>query len=178
MNWLSVLLMLLFQAAKPAGMPDMPRTPGVYYRQNNANWVSLQPAPIAEMKTKGMELFIETGGYTNLGINIVCRGSRASLRISTPKPTFFVREVGSSKDVILLRLTPKKDRRIFKASSSDATVENKGGFRKGAIRKATIIMNPDKSFSVTPEEDLKPGEYLLVFGYAIAGFDFGIDAAK
>ena len=34
---------------------------------------------------------------------------------------------------------------------------------------------PDHSFSAAPEEDLNPGEYLLVCGDATAGFDFGID---
>ena len=178
MNWLSVLLLFLLQATKSATMPDMPPNPGVYYRQNNANWISLRPALIAEMKIRGMELFIETGGYTNLGMSIVCRGAKASLRILIPRPTFFVREVGSSKDAILVRLAQKKDERTFKTSSSAATVENKGGFKKRDIHKVTIIPNPDNSFSVMPEEDLKPGEYMLVFGYATLGFDFGIDPEK
>ena len=176
MNWLSVLLLLFLpQAAKPSTMPDLPVKPGVYYRQDHANWVSLQPAPVTDAKTKGMGWFIDSGGYTNLGMSIVCRGAKAVVRISVPKPTFFVREVGSSKDIMLIRLTQKRDKRTFQTSSSDATVDNKGGFKKGDIRKMAVVENPDHSFSVTPEEDLKPGEYLLVFGTASAGFDFGID---
>ena len=31
----------------------------------------------------------------------------------------------------------------------------------------TVIKNRDNSFSVIPEEALKPGEYLLLFGYAL-----------
>jgi hypothetical protein len=177
MGWFGVLLLFL-QAAQPAAMPDAPTGPGVYYRQGDGAWVRLQAAPIAEMKTKGMELFIETGGYTDLGMSIVCRGAKASLRIPVPKPTFLVREVGSPKDLILVRLTQKKDRRTFQASSSSATVENKGGFKKGDIHKMAVVPRPDNSFSVTPEEDLHPGEYLLVFGYATASFDFGIDPEK
>jgi hypothetical protein len=174
MSYFAVALLLL-QVAKAAVMSGLPETPGVYYRQDDAHWVRLQPAPIADMKTSGIDLFIETGGYTNFGVSIVCRGARAALRIPMAKPTFFVREVGSSKDVILIRMTRKKDTRTFKASSSAATVENKGGFEKKDIQKAIIVTNPDKSFSVTPEKELKAGEYLLVFGYATLGFDFGID---
>jgi hypothetical protein len=37
---------------------------------------------------------------------------------------------------------------------------------------------PDGSFSVTPEKELDPGEYLLVFGNSPGGYDFGIDKAK
>jgi hypothetical protein len=169
------LLLLLFQATEPAAKAAFPASSGVYYRQNEANWVGLHPAPVAEMKIKGMELFVETGGYSNLGMRIECRGAKAVLRVPIPRPTFFVREVGSSKDVMLVRLTQKKDKRVFQTSSLNATVENKGGFRKGDIKKMAVAMNPDNSFCVTPEEDLQPGEYLLVFGYATAGYDFGID---
>jgi hypothetical protein len=172
MNWPNVLVLLLLQIA------EAPEAPGVYYRQNDTTWVVLKAAPIAEMKTSGMELFIATGGYTNLGMSIVCRGPEASLRIASPKPVFFVRGVGSAEDAFLVRLTQKKDRRTFRTSSSAASVENKGGFKRENIQRTAVTMNPDKSFLVTPEEDLKPGEYMFVFGYATAGFDFGIDPVK
>jgi hypothetical protein len=38
----------------------------------------------------------------------------------------------------------------------------------------TVTVYKDDSFSVTPEQNLQPGEYLLVFGHANTGFDFGI----
>jgi hypothetical protein len=172
MNWICALFFLL------QTILHVPATPGVYYRLNDTKWVSLQPAPIDEMKVRGMELFVETGGYTNVGLNVVCLGAKASMRISVPKPIFFVRGTGSAKDVILVRLIQKKDGRTFKMSHEAATVENKGGFKKANIHKTVITVNPDNSFSLTPEESLKPGEYLLVFGYATAGFDFGIDQGK
>jgi len=174
MSSLAVWLLLL-QIAKTAAVPEMPSTPGVYYRQGDATWVPLQPAPIAEMKTRGMELFIESGGFTNLGMSIVCRGAKASLRISVPKPTFFIREAASPKDLMLVRLAQKKGTRTFQTSSASATVENKEGLRKGDIRKMAVTEYPDHSFSAAPEEDLNPGEYLLVCGDATTGFDFGID---
>jgi hypothetical protein len=31
---------------------------------------------------------------------------------------------------------------------------------------------------VTPEQALKEGEYLLCFGYAQSGFDFGVDLKR
>jgi len=177
MSSLAVWLLLL-QIAKTAPMPELPSTPGVYYRQGDATWVRLQVAPIAEMKTRGMDLFIETGGFTNLGMRIVCRGAKASLRISVSKPTFFVRETASSKDLMLVRFTQKKGTRTFQTSSASATVENKEGFRKGDIRKMAVTEFPDHSFLAIPEGDLNPGEYLLVCGDATAGFDFGIDPNK
>ncbi len=177
MEWL-IALLLMIQAAEPASIPGMPEAPGVYYRQNNAGFVSIKPAPIKNMETRGLGTFVETGGYTNLGMSIVLNGARAQLRLFEPKPTFFIRGIGSSNDVMLIRLKQKRDTRTFQASSSDASMTNKAGLRKDEIRKMVVTEYSKDSYSVTPEESLKPGEYLLVFGSATTGFDFGIDPEK
>jgi len=54
-------------------------------------------------------------------------------------------------------------------------VTNKEGFRRTDVRKLQLTEYADGSFSATPEENLKKGEYLLVFGNASSSFDFGID---
>jgi hypothetical protein len=54
-------------------------------------------------------------------------------------------------------------------------VTNKEGFRRTDVRKLKLTEYTDGTYSATPEENLKKGEYLLVFGTATAGFDFGID---
>jgi len=41
-----------------------------------------------------------------------------------------------------------------------------------------VVPSLDGGFSATPEENLKPGEYLLTFGSANTGYDFGISPAK
>jgi hypothetical protein len=174
----TILFFLLLQSTKPAGIPEIPEASGAYYLQNNANWIRLQLASIDKMKTKGMGLFLETGGYTRLGASGVYHGAKAALRISVSNPTFFIREVGSSKDAIIIRLVEKKDSRMIHTSSANTSVENKGGFQKDEIRKVTVTEYPDHSFLLTPEENLSSGEYLLVFGGAASGFDFGIDRTK
>jgi hypothetical protein len=198
MNRWSLLLILLLQSPKPAELQNIPTASGVYYRQGSAMWIQIQPVSIDKMKTKGMALFVETGGYTSLGKSLVCRGAKAALRIPVSKPTFFVRAAGapeagapeagapeagalaavSSKDAMLIRLSQKKDTRIFHASSANSSVENKGGFKSGDTRKVAVTEYPDHSFTLTPEDNLSPGEYLLVFGSAASGFDFGIDRTK
>ena len=177
MFWLSVLL-LVFAQAESAPALSVPEKSGVYFRQNNADWINLQPAVVSNSKTKGLELFVYTGGYTNLGLDITCPGARSSTRISVAAPTFYVRGIGSAQDAMLIRLTQKKDRRICKTSFSNVTVDNKGGFRKGDIQKLETAEYPNSLFSVTPGKKLDPGEYLLVFGNSPNGFDFGIDRAK
>ncbi len=178
MVWLSILLLSLLQAAESAPVLAVPEASGVYYRQNDGSWAGLKPAVTAGAEAKGLKLFVDTGGYTDLGINISCRGARASFRMPVQKPTLFVRGVGASKDAIIIKLTQKKDSRVFKTAFSDVSVQNKGGFRKEDIHKLNVVEYPDGSFSVTPEKDLDRGEYLLVFGNSTAGYDFGIDKTK
>jgi hypothetical protein len=168
----------LLQVSQSAPIPDIPSSPGVYYRQNDQNWVSLQKAAITHTKLSGKGLFVETGGYTSLGTVVICQGAKASMRIDTPRPTFYFRDVGPATDVLLIQLTKQSDSRTFHKSSGDASVENKTGARKADIRKTAVTVFAERTFSITPTVDLKPGEYLLVIGEADAGFDFGIDPKK
>ena len=178
MNCLALVLLLLLQAAKSEPPVDMPADAGVYYRQDDGAWTKMNPAKIAEVNAKGVEMFIETGGYTNLGMKGVLMAAGASSRISRPRPTFYVRGAGSPGDAVLIQLKRENDSRVFETSSADAAIDNKGGFRKKDIRKTAVVIYSDSSFSVAPEKALKPGEYLLLFGYANAGYDFGIDSEK
>ncbi len=175
MSALSLLVLLLAQAPKPPPVAGLPAPDGVYYRQGYGKWVKLTPAPVTNMKTKGMGTFIDTEGLSNLGMQVVYKGPRAAVQIEERLPTFYARGTGSSADIVLVQLTQRKDSRSIHASSAAATIENKGGFRKDDIRKVTVTVYSDGSFSITPEAELKPGEYLLAFGYATTGYDFGVE---
>ena len=178
MHCLGMLLLLLLQSVQSGPPRDMPAEPGVYYRQEDGGWVKLNPAVVAQMRHEGVELFVDTGGYTNLGMKGMLQPSRAAARISASRPTLYVRGVGAPGDVVLIQLKRENDRRVFETSSVDATVENKGGFRKKDMRNTAVVVYSDSSFSVTPEQALKEGEYLLCFGYAQSGFDFGVDLKR
>ncbi len=172
------LFVFLLQMSQSAIVPDLPNSPGVYYRQADKKWMGLQKAAVSKTKTKGLDLFAQTGGYTNLGVDVVCQGAKASTRIPVAQPRFYVRGLEPSEDVTLVRLTQKENSRTFHISSGDANVENKQGFRKADIRKVVVRKYPDGVFSITPESDLRPGEYLLVIGSPENSFDFGIDRKK
>jgi hypothetical protein len=173
-----VFLLLLLQVAQSGPPPGLPSSPGVYFRQNEKNWIPLQKTVFSKTTTKGLELFLETGGYSNLGMTVVCPGAKASTRISTPKPAFYIREAGPSTDVMFIRLARHRDSRGFHKSYAAITVENKEGFIKQDIRKAMVTLDPDRTFTVTPELDLGPGEYLLVIDNAVNSYDFGIDKSE
>jgi len=166
------LLLFFLQGADPAVLPDIP---GVYSFQNGAGWIAMKIAPVVEIKTQGMKTFVYSGGYTNLGVNIVFKGQKASLRIPDSLPRFYIRKAEPAKDAIIVCLTQKGNQRACQTYPSGATSENKNGFKKEDVIKMAVSKNPDGSFLMTPESALKPGEYLLVMGNTSAIYDFGID---
>jgi len=172
---LGLLLLQTTQAAPPPGIPD---PPGVYFRQDEKSWTSLQKAVISATTADGLELFVETGGYTDLGLEAVIQGAKARARFFTPRPTLYVRGAGTPADLTIIQLSRKKRSRTFRTSSGDSTLGNKAGFRKEDIRKISARAYSDGTFSVIPDTDLKPGEYLLVFRDAGNSFDFGIEPKK
>jgi hypothetical protein len=176
--FITAALLLMLQAVQPVPEPGAPSAPGVYFRQGVKTWVVLPKATYSQSKTKGLGAYVDTGGYTNLGGDSIIEGSRASTRISDPALVFFVRDVGSAKDVTLVRLKTSGKNRSFHTSSVDATVENKSGFKKADIQATAVTEYPDKAYSVKPEQNLKPGEYLLVLGDIGVSFDFGIDPKR
>jgi len=175
--WFGVLILFLAQAVESVSPPPVPEAPGIYYLQQT-KWIPLQPAVVADANAKGMELFVYTGGYTDLGMNVACKGARAAIRIRDAKPVFHVRDIGSVQDAMLIRMTRKKDSRVFKTSFSNVTVDNKGGFDKRDVFNLSGSDEPGGVISLSPEKSLPPGEYLLVFGNASKAYDFGIDKSK
>jgi hypothetical protein len=161
-------------AQTPAISSDPPAASGIYFRQGKSGWITLARAAIADTRTQGMERFLDTHGWSNLSRTIVFRGATSSVRIPDRKPTFYVRGIGSAGDVLIAELKKKADTREIQASSTDASVNNKEGFKRGSIYRVTAVPLARDFYTVTPEEDLKPGEYLLVFGHAYNAFDFSI----
>jgi hypothetical protein len=170
----SVLILLLLQLAGSSMPPDMPSNPGLYLRQEE-KWLNLRTATVSIVDTKGLGQYIQTDGFTDLAMDFVCPGARALTRIPSPKPVFYVRGGGLPNDALIVQFEQKKNSRDLHASISDANASNKAGFRKEAVRKVDVVIFPDKSFSITPQEDLRPGEYLLTFGKTTDSYDFGID---
>ena len=176
MHAIALGLLWMIQALQTAA--GIPASPGVYCLQDGRNWISLEKASITKTRADGLDLFVETGGYTNVGVESVLPGAKALTRIPEPRPVFGVREAGSSSDVTLIRLDKKKNSRAFRTSYANSTLGNKGGYNKSDIIRTAVTSNPDGAFQVKPEVDLKPGEYLLILGEPGNSFDFGIDRGK
>lgn len=167
-------LLLLFQADAPA-FSAAPGESGAWLLRDGV-WSPMQPAPVSEVKTRGLGNYIYTNGYTNLDMDISFAGPGAAMRVSDRRPVFMAAQPGNDGyEPVLVRLERKKDRRVCRTRPPSASIGNKQGFRRQDILRTVITVNPDKSFIVRPERPLKPGEYLFVTGTSEYGHDFGID---
>ncbi|MCL2877549.1 MAG: hypothetical protein FWF13_02075 [Acidobacteria bacterium] len=167
-------LLFLFQADMPA-FSAAPGESGAWLFRDGA-WSPMSTAAVSEVKTRGLDNYIYTDGYTNLDMDVSFAGPRAALRVSARRPVFIAtRPEGDDYEPILVRLERKKDRRVCRTRPPSASIGNKQGFRKQDIVSTVLTVNPDKSFIVRPERPLKPGEYLFVTGSPVYGLDFGVD---
>ena len=146
-----------------------------YYRDGDT-WTPMHPASVRGADTRGFDMFIYTGGYTDFGMDVTFDSLKAPLRILSKTPTFLIRSTGDDEpEPVLVRLQRKKDHRVCRAKLSVVAVDNKYGFRKSDIVRTTVTVNSDNSVLVRPEQRLKSGEYLLVSDTPASGCDFGID---
>ena len=167
------------QTPKPDA-PDqaMPAGNGVFFRVGAVGWTRLERPKMEDSKAHGLGHFIDTNGMTRLSVTLSYSGASAAIQISNAKPTFFVRGIGSAKEALIVQVTRKKDCREAKVDSTEATFDNKMGFKRGEIRRVTTSPLSKTSFTVTPDEGLKPGEYLLVLGGDDTVFDFGVSSPQ
>ena len=160
---------------EPAGLPV---EPGVYVRVDTTKWVKLTEAPAADSRIRGMNVFVETGGQTNLDMTFVFSGAKAGVQLAERRPVFYVRRIGDPKEALIVKLETGSSKRTAKASHKSASTGNKAGFRSGDIRPVTTAAVAPGVFSVSPSDPLKPGEYFLTFGATVTVFDFGIERGK
>ena len=93
------------------------------------------------------------------------------MQIEDKRPTFCIKELPSladvagrsGRDLIIVRLDKKKDHRELQTTSGGNMFTFKAGIGKDRLPDITTKTVSDGVFVVTPNEDLKPGEYMLTF---------------
>ncbi len=170
--WLP-LLVLLGAGVQESEIP--PETKGVYYWKGTSDWIMLDPATLSDSESRGLSRFIETDGLSGLNVNLTFDGSSSPVQIDDRRPVLYVRGIVPGDDTLIVQLAVKRDSREVQTSLSFAGVNNKVGFRNADIRRVTIRPSDAQDlFVIAPQEALKPGEYLVVFGHIDNAFNFGI----
>jgi hypothetical protein len=157
---------------------------GTYYK-SSTSWIKLQ------------QLTLAGGGAAHVGKMFVpgltpqivwtYRGAEAPIQIVERTPTFVVKQSPymanvaghSDRDLVMVRFNRKKDHRELQFTSGGNMFTFKAGFSKEKLVDIVVTRISDTTFSITPAQELSPGEYLLTFGaFGANGFDFGIKPEK
>jgi hypothetical protein len=176
----SLVVPTLCQNQPDIAQKDVQLADGFYYK-NQQVWDKLQPIMMAGGGAKHMgKMFVP--GLTPQ-IVWTYRGAEAPIQIPERRPNFLVKELPalaniagrSERDLVIVRFDKKKDHRELQATNGGNMFTFKAGLSKDRTPDITVKTISDGVFSVTPTQDLIPGEYLLTFSaMATSGYDFGI----
>lgn len=156
---------------------------GTYYK-SPTGWVKLQP----QMMGGGGATHVAKAMVPGMTPHMVFtfRGAESPVQISEHRPIFYFKQNPaivnfpgrSERDIVLVRFDKKKDHRELQMTSGATMFTFKAGFSKEKTPEILVKRVSETVFTVTPSQDLSPGEYLLTFGLGASGFDFGITAPK
>ena len=111
------------------------------------------------------------------------RGAEAPIQIGDWRPTFYIKELPAlasiagytARDLLIIRFDKKKDHRELQSTSGGNMFTFKAGISKERMPDITTKTVSDGVFMIRPNEDLKPGEYMVTFSaLGNSGYDFGV----
>ncbi|HXW61776.1 MAG TPA: hypothetical protein VEJ45_04195 [Candidatus Acidoferrales bacterium] len=154
-------------AVSPA-VPDPNLPPpevGVYWK-NKANFVLIQGRAIDEAKVGGRAGSYLTYGMRNQHWDAYIEGPTSANVVQERRPFFYfyVPEGNDASDYVLIKLNKKGDRREFQIGSFGGVTGGKSGVKrdKEVAYKAEHVAI--RTYRVTLDEDLSPGEYAFFMG--------------
>lgn len=160
--------------------PAEPTQPGVYYK-TATQYVKMDQTSMVGGGAKHMGKMLVPGLTPQMVYTF--RDAHSPVQSSDAKPTFYIVQSPymanipgqSSRDVVIVRFDVKKDHRELQVTSGASAFTMKAGYSKERTPEITVMRVSDSAFTVTPAQDLKPGEYLITFGGAgTSGWDFGV----
>src|ERR1019366_6889141 len=164
-----------------AGAFGQTSTPGIFLDQDG-KLSELNPAAYSGTQS--------SNSMMKANIFWTFRGSHSPVQLSTNRPQFrlvcgltggvpLVMLCGPTlkqpADVIIVRLDEKSDHREARTITG-SMLGGHSGVDPKKTTTATAVKGEDGSWEVSPDADLKPGEYLITSGTQPQGFDFGIQS--
>lgn len=172
----------LLCAGQDAAVPqDVQSLSAGFYYKTSQGWQKLEPLAMAGGGLKHVgKMFVP--GLTPQMVWMF-RDAESPVQIVDKKPTFCVKELPqladiagrSGRDLLIVHFDKKKDHRELQTTSGGNMFTFKAGLSKDRMPDITTKTLADGIFIVTPNEDLKPGEYMVTFSaLGNSGYDFGI----
>jgi hypothetical protein len=179
---LGLLALSIFRgvAAQDKTVESTPPSDGFYYKTSQG-WQKLEPLAMAGGGLKHMGKMFVPGLTPQMVWTF--RGAEAPIQSTDKRPTFCIKELPqladiagrSGRDLLIVRFEKKKDHRELQTTNGGNMFTFKAGLSKDRMPDITTKTVADGLFIVTPNEDLKPGEYMITFSaLGNSGYDFGI----
>ena len=153
---------------------------GFYYKTSQG-WQKLEPVAMAGGGLKHVGKMFVPGLTPQMVWTF--RDAESPVQIADKKPTFCIKELPqladiagrSGRDLLIVRFDKKKDHRELQTTNGGNMFTFKAGLSKDRMPDITTKTLADGIFIVTPNDDLKPGEYMVTFSsLGVSGYDFGI----
>jgi hypothetical protein len=155
------------------------QAPGIYVDQDGT---LSELSPAAYSGTQSSNSIVKANIFWTF------RGSHSPVQLSTNHPHFrlvcghgnlnLLMLCGGGfqpRDLIIVRLDEKSDHREARTISGSMSGGH-SGFDSKKTTIATSVRRDDGSWGVSPDKDLKSGEYLITTGIQPQGFDFGVQS--
>lgn len=138
---------------------------GVYWR-DGANFVLIPGSAVTQAKVGGRAGSIFTDGMRNQHWDATLDGPTSKNTIRERHPVFYlyVLDGVSSSDYTLIKLNKKGNRREFQIGSFGGITGGKSGVKKDKEVPFKAEHVAIRTYKVTLDEDLKPGEYGFFMG--------------
>jgi hypothetical protein len=146
--------------------PNLPPPEVGVYWKDGANFILIPGQAVTNAKVGGKAGSIFTDGMRNQHWDATLNGPTSSNRVKDRRAVFYlyVPDGSSSSDYALIRLNKKSDHREFQIGSFGGVTGGKSGVKKDKEVEIKAEHVGIRTYKVTLEEDLKPGEYGFFMG--------------
>lgn len=177
---LSILPLLCMGQQAPVPQDVQALSDGFYYKSPQG-WQKLEQLSMAGGGLKHVgKMFIP--GLTPQMV-WTFRGAESPAQISETKPMFLIKESPqlaevegrTRRDLLIVRFDKKKDHRELQTTNGGNVFTFKSGLSKDRMPDITAKTLADGIFTLTPNDALTPGEYMVTFSaIGNTGYDFGV----
>lgn len=153
-------------AGAAAPNPNLPPPEVGVYWKDGANFALIPGQAMSQAKVGGRAGSFLTDGIRNQHWDAVLEGSTSANRVKERRPVFYlyVPEGYSASDYALIRLNKKGARREFQVGSFGGVTGGKSGVKRDKEVPFGAEHVAVRTYKLTLEEDLKPGEYGFFMG--------------
>jgi len=146
--------------------PNLPPPEVGVYWKDGANFVLIPGQAVTNAKVGGRAGSIFTDGIRNQHWDATLNGPTSNNRVRDHHAVFYlyVPDGASSSDYVLIKLNKKSDRREFQIGSFGGFTGGKSGVQKEKEIPIKAEHVGIRTYKVTLDEDLKPGEYGFFMG--------------